>query len=111
MHHQGWDIELLEVFGEIRLGEGFDALISVQQAGLHAPEPELIQRALRLFYTLIGTIKRRCEILVELRAVLHDTAPHVVEHIHWEALRIRRGLEHDWRHCGDKDRFGNALRS
>src|SRR5207249_11378150 len=43
MHNQGWDIELLEVFGEIGLGEGLDAFISVLEAGLHAPKPELIQ--------------------------------------------------------------------
>src|SRR5262249_50310399 len=43
---QGRDIELLEVLGEIGLGEGLDALVGVLEPGLHAPEPELIERAL-----------------------------------------------------------------
>ena len=41
---QGRDIELLEVLGEIGLREGFDAFVGVLEAGLHAPEPELIER-------------------------------------------------------------------
>src|SRR5882724_6624539 len=40
VHDQGWDIELLEVPGEIGLGECLDALVGVLEAGLHAPEPE-----------------------------------------------------------------------
>jgi hypothetical protein len=46
MHDQRWDIELLEVLGEIGLGEGLDAVVGVLEAGLHAPEPELVQDAL-----------------------------------------------------------------
>ena len=59
MHNQGWDIELLEVFGEIGLGEGLDTFISVLEAGLHAPKPELIQDSLGDLGTFpVGTIKR-----------------------------------------------------
>src|SRR5882672_6153473 len=43
VHDQGWNINLLEVPGEIGLGECLDALVGVLEAGLHAPEPELIQ--------------------------------------------------------------------
>src|SRR6266513_2356300 len=46
VHDQGRDIELLEVLGEISLGEGLDAFIGVLEAGLHAPDPELIQDSL-----------------------------------------------------------------
>ena len=46
MHNQGWDIELLEVLGEIGLGEGLDTFVGVLEASLHAPEPELTQDAL-----------------------------------------------------------------
>jgi hypothetical protein len=59
MHDQGWDIELLEVLCEISLREGFDAFKCVLQAGLHAPEPELIQYSLGdLGPFPVGTIKR-----------------------------------------------------
>ncbi len=39
-------VELLQVFGEVGLRECLDAFIGVQQAGLHAPEPELVECAL-----------------------------------------------------------------
>ena len=59
MHNQGWDIELLEVFGEIGLGEGLDAFIGILEAGLHAPKPELIQDSLgNLGPFPVGTIER-----------------------------------------------------
>src|SRR5262245_31016107 len=109
MHYQSWNIELLEVLGEVCLGEGLYTFISIQESGLHAPEPELIQRALRHLYTFVGTIKRRREIFVELRSILHDTAPEVVEHVDRQALWIRRGFQHDRRHCGNKDRFRHTL--
>src|SRR2546422_7077707 len=67
VHDQGRDIELLEVPGEIRLGECLDALVGVLEAGLHAPEPELIQRALGDLGTRpVGAIERSRQVLVEL---------------------------------------------
>ncbi len=38
------------------------------------------------------------------------SAPQVVEYLHRQALRIGRGLQHDRRHGGDEDRFGDPLR-
>ncbi len=112
VHDQGRDIELLEVLGEVGLGEGLDAFVGVLEAGLHAPEPELIQRPLRDFGVRpIGAIEHWSQVLVELRAVLGDATPQVVEYLHRQALRIGRGLQHDRRHRGDEDRFGDPLRS
>src|SRR5512132_3003749 len=47
VQNQSRYVEFLEVLGEISLGERLDALVSVLEAGPHAPEPELIQRPLR----------------------------------------------------------------
>jgi len=59
MHNQGWDIEILEIFGEIGLGEGPDAFIGILEAGLHAPKPELILDSLGDLGTFpVGTIER-----------------------------------------------------
>ena len=43
---QGRDIDLFEVLGEIGLRECLDAIVGILEAGLHAPEPELIEYAL-----------------------------------------------------------------
>src|SRR5919109_1964020 len=87
VHDQGRDIDLLEVLGKIGLGEGLDAFVGVLKAGLHAPQPELIQRALGdLGARPVGATERCREVLVELRAVLREAAPQVVEHLHRQAL-------------------------
>src|SRR5829696_309277 len=108
---QSRDIDLLEVLGEISLREGLDALVRVFEASLHAPVPELIQYTLRdLGPRPIGTVELSRQVIVELRALLRNTAPHVVEDLHWKPLRIGRGFQHKRRHCSDKHRFGDSLR-
>src|ERR1022692_4533730 len=64
-------VELLEVFGEIRLGECLDAVEGVLVTGLHPLEPERVDHALRDLGTgPVGPEERAAgEILVELRAV------------------------------------------
>src|SRR5262244_3190340 len=42
VQNQSRDVKLLEILGEVGLGEGLDALVGVFGPGLHAPEPELI---------------------------------------------------------------------
>jgi hypothetical protein len=109
---QSRDIDLLEILGEISLREGLDALVRVFEAGLHAPEPELIQYALGdLGPRPIGTVELCRQVLVELRAVLHKAAPHIVEDLDRQPLRIGRGFQHKRRHCSDEHRFGDSLLS
>jgi hypothetical protein len=112
VHDQGRDIDLLEVLGEIGLGEGLDAFVGVLEAGLHAPEPELIQRALGdLGPRPVGAVECCRQVLVELRAVLRHAAPQVIEDLHRQPLRIGRRFQHDRRHGGDEDHFGDPLRT
>src|SRR5215218_3319801 len=112
VHDQSRDIDLLEVLGEIGLREGLDALVGVLEAGLHAPEPELIQYALGdLSPGPIGTVELCRQVLVELRGVLRKAAPQVVEDLNRKPLRIGRGFQHKRRHCSDEHRFGNSLLS
>src|SRR5262245_18039660 len=64
VHDQGRDIDLLEVLGEVALGEGLDAFVGVLEASLHAPEPELIQRAMGdLGPRPVGAIERAHQVL------------------------------------------------
>ncbi len=112
MEHQGRDIELLEILGEIGLGEGLDAFVGVLETGLHAPEPELVEQALRdLGAGPVGAVERNCEILVELRAVLDEARTHAVEHLDGQPLGIGGGLQHERWHRGDQDGLGDSARS
>src|SRR5262245_54469997 len=78
--HQSRHIELLEVLGEVGLGEGLDALVGVLEAALHAPGPELVEHALRdLGAGPVGAIERNREIPVVLRAVLGQARTESVE--------------------------------
>src|SRR5262245_46977877 len=47
MDQERRDVELLEIGGEVGLGEGLDGFVRVPQTSLHAPEPELIEDSLR----------------------------------------------------------------
>jgi hypothetical protein len=112
VHDQSRDIDLLEVLGEISLRECLDALVGVLEAGLHAPEPELIQYALGdIGPRPIGTVELCRQVLVELRAVLRKAAPHVVEDLDRKPLRIGRGFQHKRRHCSDEHHFRDSLLS
>ena len=42
MNDQGWYIKLLEIFGEICLGECINAVVGVFVTGLHSLEPEYV---------------------------------------------------------------------
>src|SRR5215475_5473976 len=67
VHDQGRNIDLLEVLGEIGLGEGLDALVGVLETRLHAPEPELIERTLGDVGTRpVGAIEGGRQVPVEL---------------------------------------------
>ncbi|MNR43711.1 hypothetical protein D3C85_1623600 [compost metagenome] len=67
VHDQRGHIDLFQVFGEVGFGEGLDALVGVLLAALHAPEPELVQDALRhLRARAVGAEERESEFLVEL---------------------------------------------
>ena len=45
-----------------------------------------------------------------LRTVLHETTPHIVEDLHRQSLWIVCGFQHDGRHSGYEDRFGDPFR-
>src|SRR5262249_40996382 len=73
VQNQSRDIELLEVVGKVGLGKRLDALVGILRAGLHAPEPELIESALRdLRSRSVGAVEGDGQILVVLGPVPRD---------------------------------------
>jgi len=106
---QGRDVELLEVFREIRLGEGLDAVEGAFEPDLHRPQPEHVQNALRHLGTRsVGTEEGHAEILVELRAVRADAGTDLVEHPNWQAAWIGFRLEHQWGYRAHQYGLGDA---
>src|SRR5260370_2673903 len=79
VHDQSRHVELLEVRGKIGLRESLDALVGVLRAGLHAPEPELIEDALGdLLARPVGAVEGYGHILLELPPAARDTRPALV---------------------------------
>ncbi len=46
MNDQGWNVKLEQIFCEVCLGEGFNAIDCAFEADLHRPEPEHIAKSL-----------------------------------------------------------------
>ncbi len=79
---QGRNIEPLEVFRLVRLGEGLDTVECAFEADLHRPQPEGIQNALRDLGTRsVGPEEGCAEILVELRTICTKTRAELIEHL------------------------------
>src|ERR1019366_2995568 len=109
---EGGDIELLQVFGAIGLGEGLDAVVGGGESAHHALHPEGVAEALRHFVAgTVGAIEGRAEIPEELGAVSLNIGAQAVEDVYRQAGRIGCGLEHERRNGADEDRLGDALGS
>ena len=91
-------LEKRQQFGvDLILMRGRDAFVGVLKSGLHAPEPELVEQALRDPGTWpVGAVKLDCQILVELGAVADEARAKAVENLDWQALGIGSGLQHNW---------------
>ena len=102
----------LEVLGEIRLGEGLDAVEHALEAGPHPLEPERVAQARRdLGARPVGPVERPGQVLEKLGAVREDAGADLIEGLHRQAARVGDGLQHDRRHRADQHRPGHALRA
>ncbi len=92
---QGRNIEPLEVFRLVRLGEGPDAVECPFEADGHRPQPEHVPSALRHLGTRsVGPEEGGAEILVELRTICTQTGAELIEHLNGQAAWIGFRLEH-----------------
>jgi len=67
MHDQCGHIDFFEVL-EVGLGKCLDAVVGVLEAGLHAPQPKLVEQSLRdACAGPIAAIEHHGKVFVELR--------------------------------------------
>src|SRR5665647_3953225 len=99
MHDQCRHVEFLEIFREVRLGKGLDAIDHSFEPGLHPLEPERIPQALRDLGALpVGAVKRRGKVLEELRAVGEYAGTDLVKRRNRQAAGIGSCFHHEWRY-------------
>src|ERR1700720_2136571 len=105
-------VHLLEVLGEIRLGERLDAVKDAFESALHSLEPKRVSQALGDLRTWpVGAVERHAEILEELRAVGKDTGADTVECLDRQASGIRVRLEHQRWNRANQHSLGYAFRA
>src|SRR4029077_13585605 len=94
VHHEHRYGDLLQVFGEIGLGEGDDAVVVRLRAAHHALAPPVIDDGLRRFRArAVVTIKwSRREVAVKLRATGRDLCLQSIEYFLGKAAWISLGL-------------------
>ena len=106
---QGWYVELLEIFGEVRLGKRLDAVKFVLETALHGLEPECVADALaNLSSRPVGTVEFRRKVLEELRTVSSNTGADAVERLYRCAAGIGVRLEPQRRHRAQQHGLGDA---
>ncbi|MCW3059206.1 MAG: putative bromoperoxidase [Capsulimonas sp.] len=109
VRNQCRDIELLQVLGEVGFGELLDAIQHALDPGLHALEPERIDRSLVGCGALtVEAVEWDGKVLEELRAVVERVRANAVEDFDRQAAGVGVRLEHQWRHCAQKNGFGDA---
>src|ERR1700722_13259629 len=81
MHHKGWNINNLQVFGKVRFRVCFDAIVMRLQAALHAFEPILIlNRLIDRHSWPVVVIEGEGRVLVGLRAILQQCRSESIKH-------------------------------
>ena len=100
---------MIVVRGEIRLGEGDDAVVVRFRAPLHALAPPILNDTFGYFSARpVITIERTCgDVAIELRPVVGNLRLKAVEDFLGEAARIGSGFNHEGRHCADDGSLGH----
>src|SRR5437879_64288 len=110
MKDQCRHVELLEIRGEIRLGERLDAKVGRREAGHHPLEPERLAHAVRDLGTRpVVAVERQAEILPELRTVSLDTSAQLVEYLEGQTAGVGSRLEHERWDGADQHGLGHTL--
>src|SRR5258706_5865916 len=111
MENQRWNIDLLEILGEVGLRERLNAFISPPQPDLHGPEPERILDTLRhLRSRPVRAVKRSAELPIVLRAIAGYPGPDAIEHFNRQATGVGRRLQHQRRYRRHQRSYGDPSR-
>ena len=96
VHHEDRHGDLLQVFGEVRLGEGDDAVVVRLGAAHHALAPPVPDHALRGLRAgpVIAIERSGRQIVIELGPVGGELRLQPVEHVLRQPARIGRRLHH-----------------
>src|ERR1700685_156140 len=106
------DIDLLEVPGEVGLGECLDAVVRTDDGNLHSLSPKRVPHAFgNLCVRFVVAVEGQAQILEELRAVRHHASADLVKYRQGQATRVVLRLQHDRRHCTNEDGLRHALGS
>src|SRR5262249_50853000 len=110
VHDQRRHVDDLQVFGEVGLREGLDAVVLRLGATHHCLAPPVVDHALRDFragsvVTVEGPAR---DIEVELCTIGGKLLAKTVERLDWRTARIARRLHHDRRHSADEHQLGDA---
>ncbi len=106
--NESWNIELFEVFREVRLGKGLDTVV----VRLHSLQPPVLSDAFRyLGARPIVAVKRKGDVLVKLRSIFRQLGAEAVEDRHGRAPWILVRLHHQRRYRADEHGHGDALRT
>lgn len=104
VHDQYGDCDGLQVLGEVRFRERFDALVVRVRGAHHALAPPVVDQALRdLCARAVEAVEgSRRYVAEELRAILEKRGTEAIEDLDRRTLRILRGLDHDGRNGADQ---------
>ena len=110
VHNERRHVDDLQVVGEIRLGEGLDAVVLRLGAAHHRLAPPIVDDRLgHLGAGPVEAVERPArEIAVELRAVGGELSPKAIEHLDRQAAGVGGRLHQDRRHGTDENQLGDA---
>src|SRR5262245_35794519 len=110
MHHQRWNSDLLQVLGEVSLGEGLHPVVVGLRAPHHALAPPILDHALRHLGTRpIEAVEGTAgEIEVELRAVRCVLLTHAIQNFDGHAAWIGSCPDHERWYRTNKHEFSDS---
>src|ERR1700722_18225985 len=110
MKNESWHVELFEIFGEVRLGEGLDAVVARLHPAHHSLEPPFFPNAFRYLRARpVVPVKRKSDVLVKLRPILYIRSSQSVEHLDRSTRGIFFRLHHQRRYGADEHGHCNTL--
>ena len=112
MGDQRRHVELLQVFGEVRLGELLDTVEHALDSRLHALKPEQIPHTLgNLRPFPVISVERQGQVHEELRPVVEGAGADAVEYFDWQTARIGIRFEHQRRDRAQQHSLGDPPRA
>src|ERR1700730_18051552 len=112
MKNEGRHVKLFEIFREVRLGEGLDAVIARFHPSHHSLQPPVLPDAFgNLGAWPVVSVEREGNFLIKLGPIFRILGSQVVEHLNRRASRILVRLYHQRGYRADYYGHGDTLRT